>query len=247
MFHETLDPTRPGARSPHPPGRLAPARWALLACVLAFATPVAAQNVVLDEGAFRVSLHGRVVGTETFAIRRAGQGAEAHVIASADIELDLPAGAEVVKPLLQTGADHELRAYQLEVAGLETLDVAVTASGRRLLARSRSPAGDQEREFRAVPGEVVLEQGVAHQYWFLSGLAEGATATALIPRLGEQGRIEVRSVRPEAVRVGNAELVARHATFAVDGALHEVWYDTEGRVLRVRIPSSGYAAERTDR
>lgn len=212
---------------------------ALLPLFLAIALPATAQNVVLDEGTFRVQRAGQDVGTETFTIRRVGQGAEAHVIANAVIELDLPAGHEQVKPLLRTASDLSLSAYQLEVAGGEPIEIAITANGRRFLARTRTPSGEQEREFRATPGGVLLEDGVAHQYWFLSQLAAGTDVTVLVPRAGRQDRIVVRAVQPDGA--------GRYVSFEINGSAHEVWYDAEGRVLRVVIPATGFSAERTTR
>ena len=159
--------------------------------LLALALPVRAQNVVVDEGTFRIFDHGRDAGTETFAIRRVGQGEDMHIIANAIIELDLPGGHQQVKSLLRSGSDLSLSAYQVEVSGSDATEIAVTLSGRRFLTRTRSPTGELEREFRATPGAVVLDSSVAHQYWFLSRLAEGTEVTALVPRAGAQYRIHV--------------------------------------------------------
>jgi hypothetical protein len=215
--------------------------------LLTLARPLAAQTVVLDEGTFRILRGGQSVGTETFTIRRTGQGADAQVLANAEITLDLPGGAELVKPLLSTGSDFSLAGYQVEVSGPDRIDIWVTPSGRRLLARTRSSAGEQEREFRATPGGVLLEEGVAHQYWFLSQLAEGTAVNVLVPRAGAQDRIEVRSVVPETVVVAGVSRSARHVTFAINGQVHEVWYDAEDRVLKVSVPGTGFGAERTSR
>jgi hypothetical protein len=215
--------------------------------VLAAALPLEAQTVILDEGTFRILRAGQSVGTESFTIRRTGQGAEAQVLANGEITLDLPSGQELVKPLLQTGPDLSLSAYQVEVSGPDRREIFVTSSGRRLLVSTRAPGGDQEREFRAAPGGVLLEEGVAHQYWFLSQLTEGTAVNVLVPRAGAQDRIEVRSVRPESLVVAGAPAEARHVTFAINGAIHEVWYDGEDRVLKVDVPGSGFTAERTSR
>ena len=218
--------------------------WLLL---LALAVPVRAQNVILDEGTFRLLSGGRDVGTETFTIRRVGQGEEAHVIANAVLELDLPSGHQQVKPLLQAGTDLSLTAYQVAVSGADPSDVRVQSNGRRFLTTTRTPAGEQEREFRATPGSVLLEEGVAHQYWFLSQLAEGTQVTVLVPRSGTQYAVAVRSARPESTRIAGATVEARRVTFEIDGKMHEVWYDAEGKVLKVNVPSTGFAAERTSR
>ena len=213
--------------------------------LLALALPVRAQNVVVDQGTFRIFDHGREVGTETFTIRRIGQGEDTHVIANAVIELDLPGGHQQVKPLLRGGPDLSLSAYQVEVSGSVATEVAVTLSGRRFLTRTRSPSGELDREFRATPGAVVLDNGVAHQYWFLSRLAEGTEVTALVPRAGAQYRIQVRESILESIEAADAQVQARHVTLAIEGHVHEVWYDAEGRVLKVVVADSGFTAERT--
>ena len=59
--------------------------------------------------------------------------------------------------------------------------------------------------------------------------------------------VEVRSVRPEPLTLGGSSVQARHVTFAINGAAHEVWYDGEDRVLKVVVPGSGFTAERTSR
>lgn len=213
----------------------------VLAFVLASAPPLRGQTVVLDEGTFRILRDGREVGTETFAIRRVGQGADAHVIANAVIEL----ADQQVRPLLKTTPELDVSAYQVEVTGTSPTEIAVTSTGRRFVARVRSPEGEMEREFRQSPGSVLLEEGVAHQYWFLSQLGEGTEVTVLVPRAGSQDRIAVRDARTEALELGGERVQARHVTFAIDGTLHEVWYDQEGAVLRVAVPSQAYVAQRT--
>jgi hypothetical protein len=225
-----------------------PARTlSLVPLLLTLALPLRAQNIVLDEGVFRLLREGREIGTETFAIRRVGQGAEAHVIANAVIELDLPTGREQVKPLLRAESDLSVSRYQLEVSGLQPTAIAMELNGRRFVARTRTPSGQQEREFRATPGAVLLEEDVAHQYWFLSQLAEGSEVTALVPRAASQHRVVVRSARPESIELDGTPVQSRHVTLEVDDRAHEVWYDADGRVLRVLVPPTGFSAERTRR
>ena len=91
----------------------------------------------------------------------------------------------------------------------------------------------------------MLEEDVAHQYWFLSQLAEGTGVTVLVPRAGRQDRVVVRASRPESLALGGATVEARHVTLEIDGGVHEVWYDADGRVLKVVVPATGFAAERT--
>ena len=213
--------------------------------LFALTLPVRAQNVVVDEGTFRIFAHGRDVGTETFTIRLVSQGADTHVIANGVIELDLPGGHQQVKLLLRSDSDLSLSAYQVQVSGSDATEVAVTLSGRRFLTRTRTPSGELEQEFRAIPGTVVLDNGVAHQYCFLSRLTEGTEVTALIPRVGAQYRIQVREALVGSVQVAGAEVQARHVTFTIEDRVHAVWYDANGRVLKVVVADTGFSAERT--
>jgi hypothetical protein len=220
---------------------------AVLLPLLALGAPLRAQNVVLDEGTFRLQREGRDIGTETFTIRRVGQGADAHVIANAVIELDLPSGHEQIKPLMRVEPDQSVSQYQVAVSGQAPTQIAVELNGRRFVARTRTPSGEQEREYRATAGAVLLERDVAHQYWFLSELAEGTDVTVLVPRSGSLDRIVVRASRPETLALGGAPVQARHAVFEVDGGIHEVWFDADGRVLKVLVPATGFGAERIPR
>jgi len=215
----------------------------LLAGVLSLApAPAKAQNVVLDEGTFTVFLEGRQAGTETFSIRRMGSGEDAKILANAVVELD----TRQMRPLLEATPEFGLTAYEVKISGDESVEVAVRNTGRRFVARVRSAEGEQEREFRAREGAVLLEDRVAHQYWFVVSLANevGDSAPVVVPRGSDQGRLEVLAVADEVVRVGGQAIEGRRLRLAVDGAERTVWIDREGRILRVDIPSMGYRAER---
>lgn len=226
--------------------RFDPRSGLLLALALS-ASPAASQNVVLDEGTFRLTRAGRDIGTEKFTIRRVGQGADAHVIANALIDLDLPSGHEQMKPLLRAAPDLSVSAYQLEVSGRQPSEMAITLNGRRFVARTRTPSGEQEREYRATPGAALLEQDVAHQYWFLGQLPPGAVVSVLVPRARSQERVLVRAAQAESLATAGGAVDARHVTFEVGRGAHEVWFDADGRVLKVSVPSSGFVAERAPR
>ena len=225
---------------------LAPALAA--AALVAFGPPpAAAQNVVLDEGTFQIYRGGSQVGTETFTIRRVGAGNDAHVLANAVVELQLPTGRRELRPLLRAGADFALNAYQVEVSGDQVVSVAVTATDRRYVARTRSESGEREREYRGGEGTLVLDEGVAHQYYFVGPAADrGGAVPVIVPRTGAQVRYEVQDAGTESIRVGGQSVEARHVTLTGDGQVHEVWFDARGRVLRVSIPALDYMAVRTE-
>lgn len=216
----------------------------LLACAPHSST---AQSVVVDEGTFEVKIEGQRVGEERFSIRRAGPGGEATFIANAVIDLATGDGATELQPLLEAllpeGAASK---YQLKVTGAEAVDLTLSLAGRRFISRIRTPEGEEEREFLARPETRILERGVAHHYYFLRNAQGGSTTPAIEPRTRTQLQLTAGAWTDEELVLGPSRVPARKVTFTAAGDARTVWFDRQGRVLRVEIPASGYVAVRTD-
>jgi len=206
------------------------------------------QNVSVDEGAFRVSVNDEVVGREDFSVRRVGRGNEARLILRATLELDLPEGRRSVTSAMEaSGESLAVTAYQMKVTGSRTTEVYVTASGNRFLSKVISPEGEEVREYRAGPGSILLDRDLAHQYHLLQpflGAADGVSVSVLEPGAGTQNRMTVSTVGEEEVRVGTDLVMGRHYRLRGPEDIREIWFDEQGRILRVAIPARGYLAER---
>lgn len=224
-----------------------PAFRFLAAAALFAPLGASAQSVVVDEGTFSVTLGGGNAGTERFTIRRAGVGDDAIVIANAVIEIRGPAGALELRPLLEaTPLDDASSNYQLKVSGAESAELSVRLAGRRYVARIQTGAGEEEREFLARPGTRIVEEGAAHHYYFLRGVRQGATVPVIEPRTRRQFQLVASAVEDDEVRIGASSVPARKVTFTAGSDERHAWYDGQGRLLRVEIPSLGYVAQRTD-
>lgn len=218
-----------------------------LAAALLAPVPGAPQSVVVDEGTFAVTLAGGVTGTERFTIRRAGVGDDAIVIANAVIETRGPGGTVELRPLLEvTPLDDASSNYQLKVSGAESAELSVRLAGRRYVARIQTGAGEEEREYLARPGTRIVEEGAAHHYYFLRSVRVGASVPVIEPRTRRQLQLTVSAVSDEDVRMGASTVPGRKVTFSAGGDVRHAWYDVQGRLLRVEIPSTGYTAQRTD-
>lgn len=206
-----------------------------------------AQGITLDEGTFTLYLDGREVGTENFAIRRSGEGPQAQVIATAEIQMEVPEGRLDLRPALQAaGSDMEVSAYQIRISGHLQEEIYVTLGDRRFRTSVRSERGEQEREYRATPGTVLLDTGVAHQYFFISSRmgTSGGSVPVLIPREGAQYELQVSVVGTERIQIGGSTTEARHLRLEGRGETRELWVDGENRILRLEHPAGGYVAER---
>lgn len=227
--------------------RVFAAGLAFLSAVALASSPASGQSVVLDEGTFRLWVDGTEAGTEEFTIRRAGMGADATIIAHAVVSLSVPAGARELRPVLEVLPDDgSASGYQLKISGAETTELSVNLAGRRYVSMLRSDVGEEEREFLARPRTRIIEPWVAHQYYFLRDAAAGAPLPVIEPRTRRQVQLTVGSVVEETLRIGSNDVPARKVTFDAGGETRVVWFDRQGRVLRVDVPALAYRAQRQD-
>ncbi len=226
-----------------------PMKTYLTVAVIAFGPAnLVAQGVVVDEGTFAVSIDGLASGTEAFVIRRPGVGRQDALFANGTVALSRPEGRQEMRPLLHAAPPDGIAVrYQVSVTGLDAVEVQVARSERRYVATIRSNRGAEDREFQAHTDTRVLELQVAHHYYFLRDLRSERTVHTLEPRTSTQGLITARESSQVTIRLGRNQIQAKRVIFTTDGGVNQtVWYDRQGRVLRVEIPSQGYIAERTD-
>jgi hypothetical protein len=214
-----------------------------------FATPytTTAQGVVVDQGSFAITIDGREAGREEFTIRRAGLGGDAAMFANATIVLTRGGRETRILPLLRaTPPDGVANQYQVEVSGADALDLRLRLAQRRYVAVIQSGAGEEQREFPAQAATRVIDADVAHQYYFLKDVREGSVTHVLEPRI--RGHLELRagSSTEEELQLGTTVVTARRVELTSGQDRRIVWFDREGRVLRVEAPGRGYVADRAD-
>lgn len=222
-------------------------RWMCLLLSTTLPEPLDAQGIVVDQGTFRVSVAGREIGTEKFAIRRAGVGRDEAFFATGEVVLGSSADRRSINPLLRANSQYgTVVGYQLTVTGRDSLSFQMTLAGRRYVALTRSALGDEEREFAARASTRVLEVSVAHHYFFLHDLTEGDSAHIIEPQSGSQATLSLIRRSDDRLMLDGRDIESTRFEFQVGDQSRVIWYDRLGRVLRVEIPASGYVAERTD-
>jgi hypothetical protein len=224
-------------------------RFRTFLAVTALLVPASAgaQGVVVDQGTFAVRIGGADAGTEEFVIRRAGLGSGDALFASGVVSLTAPVTRQI-RPLLRaqplSGAAEE---YQVSVTGADAAEIRMGLAGRRYVASIRSATGAEDREFQGRPDTRVLESEVAHHYYFVRDDRPGREVFVLEPRSRRPLTLSVDAAEDEELRMGPNVVNARRVTLTTgDGQVRRVWFDRQGRVLRVEIPDLGYVAERTD-
>jgi len=220
----------------------------LLVAAALLPAPTTAQGIVVDQGEFSIRIGGRRAGAESFVIRRASLGLRAAFFANGVTTVDLPGEHREIRPLLRAvPPDGHAESYQVEVSGDGGMELRLARSGERYVATIRSELGDEDREYQARPDTRVLDLEVAHHYYFLRDLRVDRSSHILEPRSRRQLTLTVTSRTDEELRVGPNVVTVRRVALDSDGGDHRtVWFDRQGRVVRVEIPELGYVAERTD-
>ncbi|HET9984828.1 MAG TPA: hypothetical protein VFQ38_14620 [Longimicrobiales bacterium] len=225
-------------------GRLAAPASLVLSVLLA--SSAHAQTSTIDEGAFRLTIGGHDVGTETFSIRQNGSGPNAVTIAQGRVLLQNDGSQDIASSLELSGPELRPAAYQVTVQGGTPQKIAGRVTGGRFSARIMSPSGEMMREYLASDGAVLVDEGVVHQYYFVVQRAgSGGRVPVIIPQLNRQVVAVVTASGSETLDIGGQKVSARHYTVAPTGLpAREVWVDGEGRVLRMAVPSRQYVAIR---
>jgi len=219
----------------------------LIATVLVIPTPAASQTGTDDRGTFQVLVGGREVGTEEFLIQQTGTGTGAEIVATARVHLQLPTGSLDLGPRLRTnGLQAQPVAYEVSIGGTSPRRIVGTVADGRFSARIVTPTGEQLREYLASSGATVLDDGVAHHYYFLARRVRNGRVPIIIPRENRQVMATVTAQGEETLRVGDASVTAYRIIVRPDGGdERRIWVDALSRVIRVEIPARDYAAVRT--
>ncbi len=217
----------------------------LLVPALAAAAPAAAQT--LDGGTFRVYVADHEVGSETFSIVQTGSGAVAVTTATGRVELRLAEGSLTLAPRLRAqGVGADPVQYQVDVSGDAPRRIVGTIAGGRVSQKIVTGAGEQLREYVASAGAVVLDEGVAHHYYFLAQRTHSGTVPVIVPRENRQVLATVTNRGEESVQVeGRSARLFHLVVQPAGGGAADVWVDDLNRVIRVEVPARQYRAVRT--
>ena len=225
-------------------------RIASLLCGGALLIPALARAQVgaSDAGTFEVRIGGRQVGTEEFRIQQSGGGSGAEIVATGRVRLVMPSGTLDLTPTLRTsGFQADPVSYDVTIGGTSPRRIVGSVGEGRFSARIATPSGEQLREYVASAGAAILDDGVAHHYYFLARRTHDGRIPIIIPRDNRQVMATVRDVGEERVTIGAESATLYHLEVQPDGGeARHVWVDDLGRVMRVEIPTTGYVAVRTE-
>jgi hypothetical protein len=219
--------------------------------ILSFWAPGAAraQSVLVDEGTFNLTLAGRAAGTETFSIRQTGSGPSTVVIARGTTTVDTSGVSETLTTSLQAaGTALTPTAYDVVIRGPTPERITGRIVGGRFSAKITTATGEELREYLASNQAVLVDQGVAYQYYFLARRLEGDSmrVPVIVPRESRQVTVTVALRGEEPLSIGGQQITARRLVVTAPGEPERIlWVDARGRVLRLDTPARDFSARRS--
>ncbi|MDH3428103.1 MAG: hypothetical protein OEM23_06665 [Gemmatimonadota bacterium] len=221
---------------------------AALVALLAIPAVAAGQDPnLVDQGRYDITIGNRVAGTETFAIRRQGEGYMAVGRIQVEGEGTWLRSAEF--GLRTDGAYAPVR-FETRALGPPAHTVIVTRNGTRLRITTSSDEGDRMTELLATPDQVLLGPGIAQHYYFAIRRIEAsggspANLVAILPGGDLEQPVHVHSVAAAELKIGGSTQPANRYDLDVGRIRHVVWVDpADGRILMVEIPDRQWTSVR---
>jgi hypothetical protein len=99
----------------------------------------------------------------------------------------------------------------------------------------------------ASDGATVVDEGIAHHYYFLARRTRSGTVPILIPRENRQVMAQVADAGEDLLSIRGTQVTLYHLIVTpIGGGPRHIWTDALGRVIRVEIPDQNYVATRTE-
>jgi hypothetical protein len=222
---------------------LAPAITALMMGLTAGA--LRAQSRTVDEGELEVRVGGQLVGREVFTIREV-PGSQGRPRLRLTVTAWYPprAGTATLQPTLDLDEDSLPRTLQIEETGERPRRYFVSFGDQRVTVRVVSSTGEAAREYPAGRRFLVADDSALALFAVLPSTRPG-TVQLFQPRTGRRGTATLDPQGTEMTSVKGVRRELRHYVVVRDEGPTHLWFDAEGRLVRIGIPSRSLTAERT--
>ncbi|TFG66709.1 MAG: hypothetical protein E4H28_01060 [Gemmatimonadales bacterium] len=217
------------------------------ALLLSPVVAVAQDPNLVDQGRYDITVGNRMAGTETFAIRRQGEGYMAVGRIQLEGEGTWIRSAEFG---LRTDGSFAPVRFETRALGRPAYTLIVTRSGTRLRITTSSEEGDRMTELLAAPDQVLLGTGIAQHYYFVirrltAAGGQSVELGAILPGDGQEQPIRVVGVDKTEITIGEAMQPANRYELDVGTTRHIVWADvTNGHILKVEVPDRQWTSIR---
>lgn len=187
-----------------------------VAAVCAHPLQAASQIPPVDEAVFVVRANGQVVGREEIALRQVTDA---------------------------TGRPGWTLSVINEYPHTASVRTFARFGARRVTIRIATIGGETAREYPNRANTLLADEWVLGLY-AAAAATEPGPVSVLYPRAGTRvaGTLEDRGM--EQTTMGAAGRTLRHVVLTLPDDTHHIWFDGQGRLMKVAIPSRNLVAER---
>jgi hypothetical protein len=204
-----------------------------------------AQRRTVDQGSFTITRNNQRIGREDFSIVEDASAGQSSFLAQATVEYR-DRGLRL-QPALTANAAGASTQYEIAVRGGPIQKWSGTIDRNRVSAFVATDRGQSAKEFVVSVGALVLDDDVFHQYYFVAKRAGAGPVQVIVPQRNTQTTVTVTTQGTERIELGMSQTDAQKLVISESsGGTREVWVDTQGRVLKVAIPSRGIVATRDE-
>lgn len=197
-----------------------------------------------DEGSFDIMRNGELVGRERFTIRQAAlRGARSglRVVTRAQYPPDTPGRTLSLAAEFQPDSLISIARYELG-GGSERVLVRFTRG--RITVRIGRRGWESTREYPGGPRPVLVDDSLFATLAVPPGLDPGLV-TLFSPRDGRKSPASLVVAGPEPTSVGGRRRILNRLTLRTAAESRHLWFDDDGRLIKVDAPALGVTAVRT--
>ena len=210
--------------------------------LISLVRPASAQQRVIDSGTLIVSRGGVAVGREEFTVQGGRSAApEGYTIA---VRSYYPAtrGEPLLTPVVELGPDSQPTSAHIVERNGEQRRVFVQIDDRRVTVRTMTAAGESVRQYPGGNGILIADDSALSLYAVPP--AASPSVGQIWPRAPRRVVTRVTDLGTEAVEVSGSRRTLRHVVLRSGRAEHHLWYDGQGRLIKVEVPGENLSAVR---
>jgi hypothetical protein len=202
------------------------------------------QGPILDAGTLIISRGGLVIGREEFTVRRGRSGAPDGFTISSAVSYPPTSASVRLSPVVELGPDSAPLQVQFDVYGNGQSRAYARFGPRRITIRVVRPGGESARELPAIGAEIVVDDSV----FALHAVAPPRRVRqAIAVRSGARLPVQIDGRGIERTTIQGVPRDLRHEVLRVGAQERHLWYDQDGRLMKVEAPGLSLVAERESR
>ena len=225
----------------------------MLAAALVIASlpqPAESQSRVLDRAVFVVSRGSDIIGREEFRLHLGQLSEFGASLTSTGFTVSVSAyypssrSYASATSLVHLNRDSLPSDARLDLDGSGQPNAFVDFTSRRITVRNRTSAGESAGQYPRPDRVLLVDDSLLSMLAMLPGTIPGPL-TLFYPRTGRMMRVQLADHGTEATMLTDGERQLKHLIVESNDLSWHLWYDSQGRLMKLEIPADGLTAIRT--